>query len=152
MKLAAGLLALALAGCESRLLPPLAPLPVSASLRTVVKSAANRYAVPIGLVRAVIMAESGGRRSAVSPVGAQGLMQLMPATAAECGVTNVFDAFQNVDCGTWYLRKQLDRYGGNVRFALAAYNAGPGAVDKYHGVPPYAETQTYVAHILATYH
>jgi soluble lytic murein transglycosylase-like protein len=96
------------------------------------------------------MAESAGNVRAISRAGAQGLMQLTPATAAECGVQNVFDPFENVDCGTRYLRRQLKRYHGNVALAVAAYNAGPGAIDKYGGIPPYAETQAYVARVLAT--
>ena len=114
-------------------------------------SAAARYAVPGGLVRAVLLAESAGNPVAISSAGAQGLMQLMPATAQSCGVGNPFDPFENVDCGTRYLGGLLKRYHNNVRLAVAAYNAGPGAVNKYGGVPPYAETQAYVENVLGAY-
>jgi soluble lytic murein transglycosylase-like protein len=119
---------------------------------SIVRNAAARYSVSPGLVRAVVMAESAGNARAISNAGAEGLMQLMPATAAECRVQNVFDPVENIDCGTRYLQQQLKRYNGNVRLAVAAYNAGPGAVDKYHGVPPYAETRAYVVRVLAIYH
>jgi soluble lytic murein transglycosylase-like protein len=121
------------------------------TLNSLVANAAQADGVPQGLVRAVVMAESGGNPSAVSIAGAQGLMQLMPGTAAGCGIADPFDATQNVSCGTSYLRSLLNRYHGNVTLAVAAYNAGPGAVDRYHGVPPYAETQAYVVRVLNAY-
>jgi len=104
--------------------------------------------VSVDLVRAVIQAESAFNPRAVSPKGALGLMQLMPATAAEFGVTDAFNPVQNVRAGVKYLKQLLDTYEGRVELALAAYNAGPGAVKKYGGkVPPYRETQNYVSRI-----
>lgn len=120
-------------------------------IRSLVSGASSRYDVPPALVNAVIMAESAGDPSAVSPVGAQGLMQLMPGTAQSCGIANPFDTYENVDCGTRYLSTLMQRYGDNVELAVAAYNAGPGAVDRYHGVPPYPETRAYVTRVLAAY-
>src|SRR5205807_5339514 len=100
------------------------------------------------LVRAVVQVESGFNPRAYSPKGAMGLMQLMPATAREFGVRNPFNAEQNVRGGVAYLRQLLDRYDNNEELALAAYNAGPGAVDRYgRSVPPYRETQNYVTHV-----
>jgi soluble lytic murein transglycosylase-like protein len=103
------------------------------------------------LVRAVIHAESAFNPQARSRAGAQGLMQLMPQTAAELGVGNPFDAEQNIDGGVRYLAGLLQRYDQDVRLATAAYNAGPGAVQQYGGIPPYAETQAYVKRIEVLY-
>lgn len=121
------------------------------TLNSLVSGAAQADGVPPGLVRAVVMAESSGNPAAVSVAGAQGLMQLMPGTSAGCGIGNPFDPSQNVSCGTSYLRSLLNRYHDNVTLAVAAYNAGPGAVDRYHGVPPYAETRAYVVRVLNAY-
>jgi hypothetical protein len=113
-----------------------------------VQKAAVKYKLPPALINAVIQAESNFKAKAVSSAGAQGLMQLMPATAKELGVKNPFDIEQNIDGGAKYLRKMLDRFGGNVRKALAAYNAGPGTVIKYNGRVPYPETRQYVRRVL----
>jgi hypothetical protein len=113
-----------------------------------VQKAAAKYNMPPELITAVIRAESNFKTNAVSSAGAQGLMQLMPATAKELGVKNSFDIEQNIDGGTKYLRKMLDRFGGNVRQALAAYNAGPGAVIKYNGRVPYPETRQYIKRVI----
>ena len=111
--------------------------------------ASRRYNLPPGLIRGVIRAESNFQVAAVSHAGAQGLMQLMPATARELGVADPFDIEQNIDGGARYLRQMLDSYGGNVKTALAAYNAGPGAVEKYGGrIPPYQETEQYIDRVL----
>ena len=108
----------------------------------------EQYDVDPVLVRAVIRAESGFNRHAVSPKGARGLMQLMPATARQHGCLNAFDAEDNVRAGVAHLRQLLDEHGNNVPRALAAYNAGSGAVERHHGIPPYAETTNYVASVL----
>jgi soluble lytic murein transglycosylase-like protein len=114
-----------------------------------VLKAAGKYDLPPGLIKAVIRAESNFQVDAVSRAGAQGLMQLMPATAKELGVENPFDIEQNIDGGACYLRKMMDSFGGDVKVALAAYNAGPGAVQKYGGtIPPYQETERYVNRVL----
>lgn len=108
----------------------------------------SRQRLDPGLLRAVMLAESGGDPSSVSPAGAQGLMQLMPETAAGLGVRDPFDPKQSLQGGARYLRTLLDRFGGDVAKAVAAYNAGPGAVDRYGGIPPYPETQAYVERVL----
>ena len=108
---------------------------------------AAQHGVEPGLVKAVIAAESNFKPHAVSRVGAQGLMQLMPATAADLGVERPFGVVENIDGGVRYLRAMLDRFGDVAR-ALAAYNAGPGAVDRYRSVPPYPETRAYIKRVL----
>ncbi|HEY8297617.1 MAG TPA: lytic transglycosylase domain-containing protein [Candidatus Baltobacteraceae bacterium] len=155
MKKVLGALALLtlLYGCGGAGYLPYAPDALTPqAIHQLVADAAARNNVPEGLVNAIVMAESSGDPHAISPVGAQGLMQLMPGTAQACGIGNPFEPQANVECGTRYLRELLARYGNNVQLAVAAYNAGPGAVDQYHGVPPYAETRTYVARVLAAYH
>ncbi len=112
-----------------------------------IKSAAARYQVGQDLIRAVIHVESGFNPRAVSPKGARGLMQLMRETQREVGVKDAFDASQNIDGGTRYLAMLLKKYNRDEKLALAAYNAGAGAVDKYGGIPPYAETQEYVRRV-----
>jgi soluble lytic murein transglycosylase-like protein len=108
---------------------------------------ARRHGVPVGLVLTVIKKESGGNPRAHSRAGARGLMQLMPATARAMGVRNAYDPKQNLEGGVKYLGQMLRMFGGNPRLALAAYNAGPGNVRKYGGVPPFAETRRYVADV-----
>ncbi|HZT12871.1 MAG TPA: lytic transglycosylase domain-containing protein [Candidatus Baltobacteraceae bacterium] len=120
-------------------------------LHALVSDASARNGVPVGLINAVVMAESAGDPSAVSVAGAQGLMQLMPGTSASCGISNPFDPQENVQCGTRYLHGLLARYNDNVELAVAAYNAGPGAVDQFRGIPPFPETRAYVARVLTAY-
>ncbi len=114
------------------------------SMDAIFEEAASAYNVSVNLIKAVAKAESGFNPNAVSKSGAIGVMQLMPSTARSLGVTDPYDARQNIMGGTKYLRQNLDRFNGNVSLALAAYNAGPNAVQKYGGIPPYQETQNYV--------
>lgn len=118
------------------------------SLEQMVAEAARKYALPRSLVRAVARAESAFDPAAVSPKGARGVMQLMPATAKELGVADPFEPAQNIDAGARLLRQLLERYDGRVAEALAAYNAGPGAVAKHNGVPPYRETRGYIRKVV----
>jgi soluble lytic murein transglycosylase-like protein len=118
-------------------------------IKTSIVKAAQKYDLPVNLITSVIRAESNFDARAVSRAGAQGLMQLMPETARALGVKNPFDVEENIDGGSRYLRKMLDSFGGDIKLALAAYNAGPEAVIKYGGtVPPYRETQQYVKRVL----
>jgi soluble lytic murein transglycosylase-like protein len=124
-------------------------LPADVPYGAQITAAAKKYGIDPALLAGLVKQESGFNPSAGSPAGARGLTQLMPATAAGLGVTNVLDPAQNLDGGAKYLRQQLDAFGGDVTRALAAYNAGPGAVKRYGGVPPYAETQNYVRAVQA---
>ncbi len=124
------------------------PVPDAAALHQMVSKAGGEHNLDIDLLESVIRAESGGNIRAVSRTGARGLMQLMPGTAEQLGVTDSFAADQNIQGGTAYLNSLLERYHDNLTLALAAYNAGPAAVDKYHGVPPYRETRSYVQRVI----
>jgi soluble lytic murein transglycosylase-like protein len=126
--------------------PAAPPQPVADTPGGLADAAADRYGLPRQLVRSVMAAESAFQPRAVSPKGCIGLMQLMPSTAQALGA-NPYDPFENVDAGARYLRDLLTRYDNRLWHALAAYNAGPEAVDKYNGVPPYPETIDYVSRI-----
>jgi hypothetical protein len=130
--------------------PKSAPVPklTDADVHQLIAQAGVNHNLDVDLLASVVRAESGGNILAVSRTGAQGLMQLMPGTAAQLGVTNSFHADENINGGTAYLDALLLRYHDHLALALAAYNAGPAAVDKYHGVPPYRETRVYVARVI----
>jgi Transglycosylase SLT domain len=125
-----------------------APAPTPAEIREMAAKAGAAHDLDVELLASVIRAESNGDVHAVSRAGARGLMQLMPDTASKLGVTDSFRADENINGGTAYLNSMLQRYHDNLAMALAAYNAGPAAVDKYHGIPPYRETRLYVARII----
>jgi Transglycosylase SLT domain len=124
------------------------PKLTEADVHQLISKAGASHNLDVDLLASVVRAESGGNIHAVSRTGAQGLMQLMPGTAAQLGVADSFRADQNINGGTAYLDALLVRYHENLALALAAYNAGPAAVDKYHGVPPYRETRIYVARVI----
>jgi hypothetical protein len=124
------------------------PKLTNADVHELIAQAGASHNLDVDLLASVVRAESGGNIHAVSRTGAQGLMQLMPGTAAELGVTDSFRADQNINGGTAYLDALLLKYHDHLALALAAYNAGPAAVDKYHGVPPYRETRLYVARVI----
>jgi hypothetical protein len=133
--------------------PASAPAPAKqvsnpVSVENAVHDASDRYRLDPDLVNSVIRAESNFNPRAVSPKGAQGLMQLMPQTASKLGVPNTFDPQANIDGGTRYLRELLERYNFDLRKALAAYNAGPQRVEQYGGIPPYPETREYITRIV----
>jgi soluble lytic murein transglycosylase-like protein len=127
---------------------PKAPLPGRLVLRPLLSSAGHAHNLDVELLASVVQAESGGNPKALSHAGARGLMQLMPQTAAEHGVTDSYQPEQNVRGGAAYLDELLTRYHEDLTLALAAYNAGPEAVDRYHGIPPYYETRAYVARVI----
>ena len=146
-----GSFASALASAQATAATPAATAtPLDAgTLAPQITAAATKYGIDPKLLTALVKQESGFDPNARSGTGAVGLTQLMPATAAALGVADPTDPVQSLDGGARYLREQLDTFGGDSAKALAAYNAGPGAVQKYGGVPPYAETQNYVSTILA---
>jgi hypothetical protein len=122
--------------------------PTKEEMHQMLALAGTEHHIDEDLLASVVRAESGGQVRAVSRTGAKGLMQLMPGTADAMGVDDAFKPDQNIAGGTAYLDELLTRYHDNVALALAAYNAGPGAVDKYHGIPPYRETREYVARVI----
>lgn len=142
----------ALDGCGAGGFVPGGPHTMAAAeLSRIVSRQSAAVKLPSKLIMAVIRTESGGDPSAISRAGAQGLMQLMPSTAVEYGVGDPFDPASNVAGGARYLRDLLTRYRGNLPLALAAYNAGPGAVDAAHGIPAILETRAYVSRVTAAY-
>lgn len=130
---------------------PIAIQPTAPELTQLLARSGAAHRIDSDLLLAVVHAESGGNTHAVSRAGARGLMQLMPGTAAALGVKDSFAPDQNVEGGTTYLDALLTRYKDNIALALAAYNAGPGAVDRYHGIPPFRETRAYVARIIGEF-
>lgn len=127
--------------------PAAGPL-TRAELRPMLSRAGHAHDIDVDLLASVVREESGGRPRAASRAGAEGLMQLMPGTASHLGVANAFAPSENIRGGTTYLDRLLTRYHNNLALALAAYNAGPAAVDRWHGIPPYPETRQYVARVI----
>jgi soluble lytic murein transglycosylase len=138
-------------GFQNGVFTPLSYLPGQAAYDTQIKLCCKLYGLDCNLVRAVIRAESGFNPMAISPKGAMGLMQLMPDTSRDLGIDNPFDPRQNIDGGVRYLRMMLDRFNNNTELAVAAYNAGPEAVVKHGGIPPFDETQIYVKRVMDFY-
>ena len=134
--------------------PAVAPAAVAAvapDLHMLLASAGTRHNIDAELLASIVHTESGGRANAVSRSGARGLMQLMPGTAQQLGVADAFQPVQNIAGGSTYFDDLLSRYHDNLALALAAYNAGPAAVDRYHGIPPYRETRAYVARVMTEF-
>jgi soluble lytic murein transglycosylase-like protein len=130
---------------------PKTSAPANADVRSLLSHAGEEHDIDVELLASLVHAESGGHAHAISRTGAQGLMQLMPSTAHNLGVKDSFQPDQNINGGTAYLDALLKKYHDNLALALAAYNAGPAAVDKYHGIPPYRETRTYVARVMTEF-
>ncbi len=142
--------ALLVSGCNNNYLPPTPSTSFGqGALLTLVSQAASDNRVPAALLYAVVQAESGGDPNAISAHGAMGLMQLMPATATQCGLTRPFDPHGNLECGASYLSQMLARFHDDLTLAVAAYNAGPEAVTRAHGIPP--KSQGYVQRVMTLY-